>query len=155
MEYRKLGNLDVSVIGLGTLRTFDVNGDEEIAVRSQIVDSCLSNNINLIDTAAWYGNAEQVLGEITEGRRNKFYLATKVRTESKEAGEAQIERSLSDCPESCGCTPWAMPPARTRPTSRSRWRCRTTPTPLAATAVPAGSSGPYLRRRCWQAAHRR
>ena len=24
MEYRKLGNLDVSAIGLGTLRTFDV-----------------------------------------------------------------------------------------------------------------------------------
>ena len=94
MEYRKLGNLDVSVIGLGTLRTFDVSGDEEIAVRSRIVDNCLGNDINLIDTAAWYGNAEQVLGEITEGRRDRFYLATKVRTEGKEAGEAQIARSF-------------------------------------------------------------
>ena len=94
MEYRKLGNLDVSVIGLGTLRTFDVSGDDEIAVRSQIVDNCLGNDINLIDTAAWYGNAEQVLGEITEGRREEFYLATKVRTEGKEAGEAQIARSF-------------------------------------------------------------
>ena len=94
MEYRKLGNLDVSVIGLGTLRTFDVSGDDEIAVCSQIVDNCLGNDINLIDTAAWYGNAEQVLGEITEGRREEFYLATKVRTEGKEAGEAQIARSF-------------------------------------------------------------
>ena len=34
----------------------------------------------LIDTAAWYGRAEQVLGEITEDRRDRFYIATKVRT---------------------------------------------------------------------------
>ena len=69
MEYRKLGNLDVSVIGLGTLRTFDVTDDDEIAVRRQIVDNCLDSDVNLIDTAAWYGQAEQVLGEITEGLR--------------------------------------------------------------------------------------
>ena len=94
MEYRKLGNLDVSAIGLGTLRTFDVTGSEEIAVRRQIVDNCLDNDINLIDTAAWYGNAEQVVGEITDGRRESFYLATKVRTEGKEAGEAQIAQSF-------------------------------------------------------------
>ena len=94
MEYRKLGNLEVSVIGLGTLRTFDVAGDDEIAVRRQIVDNCLDNDVNLIDTAAWYGQAEQVLGEITEDLRDQFYIATKVRTEGREAGEAQIARSF-------------------------------------------------------------
>ncbi len=96
MEYRKLGNLEVSAIGLGTLRTFDVTGDEDIAVRSQIVDNCLGNDINLIDTAAWYGHAEAVVGEITEGRRDRFYVATKVRTEGKEAGEAQIAQSFAN-----------------------------------------------------------
>ena len=94
MEYRKLGNLDVSVIGLGTLRTFDVSEDAEIAVRRQIVDNCLDNDVNLIDTAAWYGNAERVLGEIAWHVRDEFYLATKVRIEGKEAGEAQIARSF-------------------------------------------------------------
>ena len=94
MEHRKLGNLDVSVIGLGTLRTFDVADDDEIAVRRQIVDNCLDSDVNLIDTAAWYGQAEQVLGEITEDLRDQFYIATKVRTEGKEAGEAQIARSF-------------------------------------------------------------
>ena len=94
MEYRKLGSLDVSVIGLGTLRTFDVTHDDDIAVRSQIVDNCLDSDINLIDTAAWYGNAEQVLGEIAWHLRDEFYLATKVRTEGREAGEAQIPRSF-------------------------------------------------------------
>ena len=94
MEYRKLGKRDVSVIGLGTLRTFDVTDDDGIAVRRQIVDNCLDNDVNLIDTAAWYGNAEQVLGEITQDRRDKFYIATKVRVEGREAGEAQIARSF-------------------------------------------------------------
>ena len=94
MEYRKLGDLDVSVIGLGTLRTFDVTDEDDVAVRRQIVDNCLDNDMNLIDTAAWYGNAEQVLGEIAWDIRDEFYLATKVRTEGKEAGEAQINRSF-------------------------------------------------------------
>ncbi len=96
MEYRKLGNLDVSAIGLGTLRTFDVTGGDDIAVRRQIVDNCLGSDMNLIDTAAWYGHAEAVVGEITEGRRDKFYIATKVRTEGKEAGEAQITQSFAN-----------------------------------------------------------
>jgi aryl-alcohol dehydrogenase-like predicted oxidoreductase len=94
VEYRKLGDLQVSTIGMGTLRTFDVDSDEEIAQRREIINSCLANQINFIDTAAWYGNAEQVVGIATEGMRDKFYLATKVRTEGKEAGEAQIARSF-------------------------------------------------------------
>ena len=94
MEYRKLGNLDVSAIGLGTLRTFDVTEGDEIAIRRRIVDNCLASDVNLIDTAAWYGHAEQVVGEITEDLRDQFYIATKVRTEGKEAGEAQIARSF-------------------------------------------------------------
>ena len=94
MEYRKLGNLDVSAIGLGTLRTFDVTAGDEMAVRRQIVDNCLDSDVNLIDTAAWYGHAEQVVGEINEDLRDQFYIATKVRTEGKEAGEAQIARSF-------------------------------------------------------------
>ena len=94
MENRKLGNLDVSAIGLGTLRTFDVESGPEIAVRQQIVDNCLTNDINFIDSAAWYGQAEKVVGITTEGKRDKFYLATKVRTEGKEAGEEQIANSF-------------------------------------------------------------
>ena len=94
MEYRKLGTLDVSVIGLGTLRTFDVTGDDEIAVRRRILENCLDNHVNLVDTASWYGNAEQVLGGITHDLRDRFYIATKVRIEGKEAGEAQIARSF-------------------------------------------------------------
>ena len=94
MEFRKLGNLEVSANGLGTLRTFDVTTEEEIAVRREIVANCLDSEVNLIDTAAWYGNAEQVVGIVTEGQRERFYLATKVRCEGKAEGEAQIARSF-------------------------------------------------------------
>ena len=94
MEYRKLGNLEIATIGLGTLRTFDVTSDEDIVVRSQIVDNCLANDINFIDCASAYGNAEKIVGTTTQGRRDKFYMATKVRTEGKEAGEAKIARSI-------------------------------------------------------------
>ncbi len=94
MDYRKLGNLEVSAIGLGTLRTFDVTSDADISVRQNIVDNCLAHQVNLIDTAAWYGHAEQVVGMTTQGKRDRFYLATKVRCEGKEEGEAQIARSF-------------------------------------------------------------
>jgi aryl-alcohol dehydrogenase-like predicted oxidoreductase len=94
LEYRKLGNLEVSAIGLGTLRTFDVTSDEDITVRQRIVDNCLDNQVNLIDTAAWYGHAEQVVGVTTQDKRDQFYLATKVRCEGKEAGQAQIAKSF-------------------------------------------------------------
>ena len=63
----------------------------------QIVDNCLTNDINFIDSAAWYGQAEKVVGIATEGKRDKFYLATKVRTEGKEAGEEQIANSFQMC----------------------------------------------------------
>ena len=79
MEYRKLGNLDVSVIGLGTLRTFDVADEAGIGVRQQIIDNCLDQGINFIDSAWMYGEAESVIGRTTAGKRDKFYLAIKRR----------------------------------------------------------------------------
>ena len=94
MEYRKLGNLDVSTIGLGTLRTFDVTDDDDIAVRREIIDNCLSEDINFIDCASMYGNAEKVVGITTEGLRDQFYMATKVRVEGEQEGKAQIARSF-------------------------------------------------------------
>jgi len=87
LEFRKLGNLEVSSIGLGTLRTFDVTSDADITVRQEIVDNCLANDINFIDSAAYYGNAEKVVGITTDGKRDRF-------REGKEAGEAQIARSF-------------------------------------------------------------
>ena len=94
MQFRTLGSIETSAIGLGTLRTFDITDPSEIRVRREIVNACLDHQVNLIDTAAWYGHAEQVVGQVTQGIRDRFYLATKVRCEGKEAGQAQIARSF-------------------------------------------------------------
>ena len=96
MEYRKLGNLEVSVIGLGTLSAFDVTEEADLAPRRQIIDNLLVEDINVIDSAAAYGASEKAVGITTEGRRDKFYLATKVRKEGKEAGENQIAQSFQN-----------------------------------------------------------
>ena len=83
MEYRKLGKLDVSVVGLGTFRTFDVTNEADLAQRRQIIDNLLSNGINFIDSAALYGASEKAVGTTIKGKRDQFYLATKVRIEGK------------------------------------------------------------------------
>ncbi len=94
MEFRRLGASDVSVIGLGTLRTFDVTEEADVARRQEIIDNCVSSQVNLIDSSPFYGNAERIVGRTTSGIRDKFFLATKVRVEGKEAGEQQIARSF-------------------------------------------------------------
>ena len=94
MEYRKLGNIQVSVIGLGTLRTFDVESEADISIRREIIDNCIAREMNFIDCASAYGNAERVVGLTTAGRRDRFHLATKVRVEGREEGKAQIARSF-------------------------------------------------------------
>ena len=96
MEFRELGSLGVSVIGLGTLRAFDVTEESDLEVRRQIIEHSISARINFIDSAAMYGAAEKAVGIVTEGKRNKFYLATKVRIEAKEAGEKQNTRSVKN-----------------------------------------------------------
>ena len=96
MEYRKLGNLDVSVIGLGTLRAFDVTEDADLAPRRHIIDNLLIEDINFIDSAAMYGAAEKAVGLTIGGRRESFHLATKVRVNGREAGENQISESFAN-----------------------------------------------------------
>lgn len=96
MEKRELGTLGVSVIGLGTMRAFDVTDEADLVVRRQIIDNCIANRINFIDSAASYGAAERAVGITIEGKRDKFYLATKVRCEGKEAGEQQIAQSFEN-----------------------------------------------------------
>ena len=54
LEYRKLGHLHVSVIGLGTLRVFDVTDEADLILRRQIIENLLSNGINFIYSCIIY-----------------------------------------------------------------------------------------------------
>lgn len=86
MEYRLLGRsgLKVSTLSIGTA-TFGGDGlwgDTDLKDAQRQIDLCLDAGINLIDTANVYADtvSEQIIGEaLTEGRRDRLLLATKVR----------------------------------------------------------------------------
>ena len=88
MEYRQLGSsgLTVSTLTLGTM-TFggggkfaNVGSTETQGARRQL-DLCRDAGVNLIDTADVYsaGRSEEIVGEVLEGRRDDFLVASKVR----------------------------------------------------------------------------
>ena len=87
----------IPVIGLGTARTFDVPLDEtEITTRRSIVDLLIGKGGRLIDTSPMYGNAEAMLGAVLQDsdRRQSSFIATKVWTNGRTAGERQMGRSM-------------------------------------------------------------
>ena len=76
MENRKIGSLDVSIIGLGCNNFgWRLDYDRTVAV----VDAALDAGINFLDTADIYGGteSEEFLGRALEGRRDRVVLATK------------------------------------------------------------------------------
>lgn len=76
MNKRKIGTLDVSLVGLGC-NNFGGRIDE--APTRAVVDAALEAGITLLDTADIYGGtrSEEFLGSILNGRRDTVVLATK------------------------------------------------------------------------------
>lgn len=84
------------VIGLGTWQVFDVSGTgEELADRRRIVDLLTDRGGSVIDSSPMYGRAETVIGKLIDAGldRQSLFLATKVWTDGKAAGERQMRRS--------------------------------------------------------------
>ncbi len=85
------------VIGLGTYSVFDVDSTTEaIAERRKIVDLLSSNGGSVIDTSPMYNRSEKVIGDViaSGADREPLFLATKVWTDGRESGVAQIQRSF-------------------------------------------------------------
>jgi aryl-alcohol dehydrogenase-like predicted oxidoreductase len=77
MPRRRLGELEVSLVGLGC-NQFGGRVDEEGTRR--ILDAALESGITLLDTADTYGGkggSERFLGAALRGRRDRVVLATK------------------------------------------------------------------------------
>ena len=84
------------VIGLGTYEVFDVSGSpEELAMRRDIVDRLLDAGGSVLDTSPMYNRSERIIGKILDdsGRLDDCFIATKVWTDGKDAGAAQMQRS--------------------------------------------------------------
>ena len=76
MEYRRLGSLNVSLVGIGC-NNFGWRTDA--AGTAAVVDAALDAGINFFDTADVYGagQSEEFLGKALKGRRDQAIIATK------------------------------------------------------------------------------
>jgi aryl-alcohol dehydrogenase-like predicted oxidoreductase len=76
VEYRKIGSLDVSLVGIGC-NNFGWRIDA--AATAAVVNAALDEGINFFDTADMYGSgqSEEFLGKALKGRRAQAVIATK------------------------------------------------------------------------------
>jgi aryl-alcohol dehydrogenase-like predicted oxidoreductase len=77
MRTRRLGPLDVSVVGLGC-NNFGGRIDE--AAAEAVIDAALDSGVTFFDTADVYGGSggsESIIGRALAGRRDRVVLATK------------------------------------------------------------------------------
>lgn len=84
------------VMGMGSSRTFDLRLSEgNLANLVSVMEQFFAGGGTLIDSSPMYGAAEEALGEViarVPGARNTF-AATKVWTDGKESGIAQMQES--------------------------------------------------------------
>jgi len=86
------------VIGLGTYSVFDVDSTtEQIAERRRIVDTLTGAGGSVIDTSPMYDRSEAVIGDVigAGSDRDRLFIATKVWTNGRDAGIAQMNRSFA------------------------------------------------------------
>ena len=89
MRTRKLGELEVTVVGLGCNNFGGRIGENETRA---VVDAALEAGVTFFDTADIYGNkggSEELLGKLLAGRRDQVVLATKF---GKEMGDGATRR---------------------------------------------------------------
>jgi diketogulonate reductase-like aldo/keto reductase len=82
------------VIGVGTWQTFDVGNDP--SARALLRELLKLLNGNLIDSSPMYGSSETVAGDLIAelGMRERLFVATKIWTNGRDAGIAQMETSF-------------------------------------------------------------
>lgn len=87
MDTRKLGSLDVSVIGLGC-NNFGSRLD--LAGTKNVIDAAIDAGVTFFDTSDSYGSteSERLMGEVLEGRRDQVVLATKFGSKNEKGGLA-------------------------------------------------------------------
>lgn len=87
----------LSVIGLGTSRTFDIDNIAAAETSmAPVMQAFFDNGGQLIDSSPMYGNAEAVTGVLLAqtSDHKELFTATKVWTYGKQKGIQQMERSM-------------------------------------------------------------
>ena len=84
------------VMGMGTSRTFDTEGDpESLAVLSEVMRIFFEKGGKVIDSSPMYGNAESRVGDVLRAMKTPppLFAATKVWTSGEARGIEQMEES--------------------------------------------------------------
>ena len=91
---RNLGNTDIKIkrVGFGGIPIQRITQEET----NIVIDELESQGINFIDTARGYTVSEEYIGNALQGRRGKFYIATKSMSRDYESMKKDIEISLSN-----------------------------------------------------------
>ena len=99
MDKRRIGKLEVSVVGLGCN---NFGGRLDAARTARVVHAAINAGITFLDTADIYGGtlSEEYLGQALQGRRDKVVLATKfgmkVDDQRQGARPAYVKAALDD-----------------------------------------------------------
>lgn len=88
---RQLGKTGLNLSAIGFSGIVARNNTPEAVDRA--VGESLDLGVNFFDTAASYGNSEEMLGPVLAPHREKIILATKTRERTKEGAKAEFERS--------------------------------------------------------------
>jgi len=96
MERRPLGatGMDVPVVGMGTWRTFDVEGRDAEARCRAVLDAAYEAGATLFDTSPMYGEAERVLAATMGARRDQALIADKLWTSDDREAARQATNAL-------------------------------------------------------------
>jgi len=84
------------VMGMGTSRTFDTEGDpESLATLSEVMRIFFEKGGKVIDSSPMYGNAESRVGDVLRAMTTQppVFAATKVWTSGEQRGIEQMEES--------------------------------------------------------------
>ncbi len=98
METRRLGRTGLEVtqlgFGLASISTGGARG-KDVSDPGRVLEAALDDGINFLDTAAGYGNTEELIGETIAHRRDEYVLATKFPGASSAVEIAEsVDRSL-------------------------------------------------------------
>ena len=79
MDMTALGRtgLEVSRLGFGLVEIGGLKGSEGEANAGRLLNTAIDSGINFLDTAACYGNSEELIGNTVAHRRDEYVLATK------------------------------------------------------------------------------